>query len=185
MPGSIALVSGLPGVGKTTVARTLAERFPRGVHLDTDVIGEQFIVSGRVLPGEKPEEQAERQLSLRRANIVALARNFAEAGFDIVISDVVLWQRLLDMYVEALGEDLRFILLTASSEAISARDAARDKQVADGWAHLRADQDSWTSPGVRIDTTAETLEETLETIRRQWSDSRVRPRSAGRTTAQG
>ncbi len=40
MTGTVTLVSGLPGVGKTTVARTLASTFPRGVHLDTDDIGE-------------------------------------------------------------------------------------------------------------------------------------------------
>ncbi|WP_309102741.1 AAA family ATPase [Microbacterium sp.] len=173
MRGTVTLVSGLPGVGKTSVSRALAAGFDRGVHLDTDVIGEQFIITGLVLPGEEPHDDAERQLSLRRANLIALATNFAEAGFDVVISDVVLWQQLLDTYVDGLGRDLRFILLTASPAAISARDAARDKQVADSWAHLRADQDSWNSPGVRIDTTDETLEETVTTIRGHWSDARV------------
>lgn len=171
MTGSVTLISGLPGVGKTTVARALASAFPRGVHLDTDDIGENFIVSGLVLPGGDPGDESERQLALRRDNIIVLARNFAEAGFDVVISDVVLWPDLLDVYVTELATELRFVLLTASPEAISARDAGREKQVAEAWSHLRAAQDAWDSPGLRLDTSAQTLDETLQVIRRRWSDA--------------
>jgi adenylate kinase family enzyme len=35
MTGAVVLVSGLPGVGKTTAARQLAARAARGAHLDT------------------------------------------------------------------------------------------------------------------------------------------------------
>ena len=171
MTGSVTLVSGLPGVGKTTVARTLASTFSRGVHLDTDDIGENFIVSGLVLPGGDPGEESEQQLTLRRDNIITLARNFAAADFDVVISDVVLWPRLLDVYVTGLASELRFVLLTASPQAISARDAGREKQVADAWSHLRVAQDAWDSPGLRLDTSAQTLDETLSVIRQRWSDA--------------
>lgn len=171
MTGSVTLVSGLPGVGKSTVGRTLASTFPRGVHLDTDDIGESFIVSGLVLPGDDPRDESERQLALRRDNIIALARNFAAADFDVVISDVVLWPGLLGMYLAGLATELRFFLLTASPEVISARDAGRHKHVAGLWSHLRADQDAWDSPGLRLDTSAWTLDETLTSIRQGWSDA--------------
>ncbi|WP_341974611.1 AAA family ATPase [Microbacterium sp. LWO13-1.2] len=171
MTGSVTLVSGLPGVGKTTVARALASTFPRGVHLDTDDIGENFIVSGLVLPGGKPEHESERQLVLRRDNIIALARNFVAADFDVVISDVVLWADLLDRYAAGLATGLRFVLLTASPETIASRDGDRDKHVAESWSHLRADQDSWDSPGLRLDTSTLSLDETLSAIWEGWSDA--------------
>lgn len=173
MTGSVVLVSGMPGVGKTTTARALAEGLPRAVHIDTDTIGEDFIVSGRVLPGENPDDESERQLSLRRRNIEALTRNFTDDGFTVVISDVVLWPGLLSAYAEALPSPLRFVLLTASPEAISGRDAARSKQVAEAWTHLRDAQDSWESPGLRLDTTALTMSETLAAIRSRWADALI------------
>lgn len=173
MTGSVVLVSGLPGVGKTTVARQLAARATRGAHLDTDQIGESLILSGLVAPGQEPAEEAERQLELRRRNIVALARNFAESDFDVSISDVVLWPELLDEYRRGIALPLRFVLLTASPDTIDGRDAAREKHVADQWSHLRDDQDRFRAPGLRLDTTGLPLDDTLDAIRARWDDALI------------
>jgi adenylate kinase family enzyme len=32
------LINGIPGAGKTTTARALAARFPRGVHIEGDIL---------------------------------------------------------------------------------------------------------------------------------------------------
>ena len=173
MSGSILIVSGLPGVGKTTVARELATRATRGAHLDTDQIGEAFILSGLVAPGQEPAAEADRQLALRRRNIAGLARNVAEAGFDVAISDVVLWPELLEQYRAAVGLPLRFVLLTATAETITGRDAARDKHVAEQWAHLREAQEAFRAPGLRLDTTGLSLDETLDAIRARWDDALI------------
>jgi adenylylsulfate kinase-like enzyme len=173
MTGSVVLVSGLPGVGKTTVARELATRATRGAHLDTDQIGESLILSGLVAPGQEPAEEAERQLSLRRRNIATLARNFAEADFDVSISDVVLWPELLAEYRAGIGLPLRFVLLTATADTVDGRDAGREKHVADQWKHLREDQDRFRAPGIRLDTTGLSLAETLDAIRDRWDDALI------------
>lgn len=178
MSAAVTIVSGLPGVGKTTVARTLAAASPRGVLLDSDAVGEEFIVSGLVFPGGAPAEESERQLTLRRRNLSALARNFADEEFEVFISDVVLWPELLDSYRASIPHALRFVLLTADEPTIAARDSARDKQVAGAWSHLRADQDAWKSPGIRLDTSGLTVQATVASIQRAWSAALLPPAAA-------
>lgn len=75
------LISGIPGAGKTTVARLISERFDRAAHIEGDLVGHHFIVTGLVAPNEEPKEEAERQLHLRRRNICLLADSFAADGF--------------------------------------------------------------------------------------------------------
>ena len=81
-PPRIIAVTGIQAAGKSTIARLLAQRFERGVHIEADVLY-QMIVAGRVMPeepGVMPPE-AERQLRLRLRNACLLARSFYEAGF--------------------------------------------------------------------------------------------------------
>lgn len=162
---SVTIVSGLPGAGKTSVARALAGRRDRGVHLDTDDIGERFVVTGLVLPGGDPADESEQQLALRRRNLCALAANFAADGFDVFVSDVVLWPGLLADYARLLGGEPRLVILDPDAASIAARDAGRDKQVAAAWSYLKADLDAWTdAPGLRLDSTGLDLDHTVDAV---------------------
>lgn len=77
----VVLVIGIPGAGKTTVARSLAARFERAACVDGDLVQHHFTVSGLVGPGDDPADEAERQLWLRWTNCAAMALNFWRAGF--------------------------------------------------------------------------------------------------------
>jgi adenylate kinase family enzyme len=37
----VFIISGVPGSGKTTVARMLATRFERAAHIESDLVGER------------------------------------------------------------------------------------------------------------------------------------------------
>src|SRR5689334_14474136 len=126
------LISGVPGAGKTTVARLLASRLPRSAYIESDLIG-GLIVNGFVAPQGPPADEAEAQLVLRRRNICLLADSFAGAGFATVIDDVVVSASVLDLYRSLRGPGRwPWCSLSPTSRWY----AGRHKHVFEIWGHL-------------------------------------------------
>jgi hypothetical protein len=82
------LLTGPQGAGKTTVGQIVASRWARGVHVDGDLF-RRFVVSGRVEMTANASPEALSQLRLRYGLASHAASAYAEAGFDVVVSDVV------------------------------------------------------------------------------------------------
>lgn len=169
-PPRIIVITGIQAAGKSTVARLLARRFERGVHIEVDVLY-QMIVAGRVLPeepGVMPPE-AERQLRLRLLNACLLARSFYEAGFSVVIDDIIIGERYAHLNEDLSGLPFDLIVLAPRAEVVAKeRDASRGKRVVLGekWATtLDGDlRQTMTGIGVWVDNSDQTPEETVEEI---------------------
>jgi GrpB-like predicted nucleotidyltransferase (UPF0157 family) len=150
--------------GKSTVAGLLASRFERGVHLEGDMF-RRSIVSGRVEMTPDPSLEALEQLRLRYRLAAAAADSYFDAGFSVVLEDVVAGQWLGDYRTMIRSRPCHVIVLFPSREAIAAREAGRHHKGYSAWT-IEQLYDGFvrTTPhvGLWLDTTHLTPEETVE-----------------------
>jgi predicted kinase len=115
----VIVVSGIMAAGKSTVAQLLAERFQYGVHLRGDVF-RRMIVSGQASMAEDGAE-AQRQLRLRYRLACQAADGYAQAGFTVVLQDVVIGE-LLREFLDGIRSRPRYlVVLTPRPDVISSR----------------------------------------------------------------
>ena len=169
MRKQIIIVTGIQAAGKSTVAHLLAGQFARGVHVEGDVL-QHMIVSGREgvqEPGPLSAEEA-RQYRLRLKHMCLLGRSFLEAGFTVVLDDIITgedWPDVQD-YLRGLPCDL--IVLAPQVEVVATvRDRSRTKRpLGEAWAIYLDDVMRATMQGTGhwLDTSEQTAEETVEHI---------------------
>ncbi|MFD2608316.1 AAA family ATPase [Deinococcus taklimakanensis] len=130
MTAPIYLLSGTPGAGKSTVAHALLQHFEFGLHLPVDDLRE-WVVSGIAHPGLQPNPETARQFRLARTAAAQTARLYAEAGFAVVVDDV-LWPADLKLFLPHwTGFEVRPILLAPGREVAQQRNAARTSKAFD------------------------------------------------------
>ncbi|MFD6417228.1 AAA family ATPase [Streptomyces sp. NPDC060194] len=95
------LVTGMPGAGKSTVTRLVGERFERAARLGGDDVN-GMIVSGFVWALGEPRDEAARQVRLLHRNLCALANNFGDAGFTVLVDAVLPSRADLDFFLAEL-----------------------------------------------------------------------------------
>ncbi|WP_133785829.1 MULTISPECIES: AAA family ATPase [Kribbella] len=115
----VIVVSGIMAAGKSSVSQMLAERFQYGVHLRGDVF-RRMIVSGQASMADDVLE-AQRQLQLRYRLACKSADEYANAGFTVVLQDVVIGE-LLREFLDGIQTRPRYlVVLTPRPEIISTR----------------------------------------------------------------
>ena len=170
---TVFLVTGIQAAGKSTVAQALAERFERSVHVRGDVF-RRMVVNGREEMGAaSPPDEAIRQLRLRHALTASVADRYADAGFTVIVQDIVLGGHLADMVAAIRTQPLHVVVLAPRADVVRRRDQARQaargklaykpggERVAELDAHLRQET---PRIGLWLDTSEQTVNETVEEI---------------------
>ena len=168
MAPRLIILTGVPGSGKTSVARVLATMFPRSAHVEADAFRET-IRKGRVNPGGEPPAEAERQLNLLTRMTAAAANELFAEGFTVVVDDVVVTRGRLDDYLGALrGSPLHYVLLAPPRSVVLDRDRLRsEKSVAEQYLWLYdLMEEECLGLGLDLDTSEWDEEETAATVHR-------------------
>ena len=165
----VLILTGPPASGKSAVAEALAERYDRVAHVQVDVLRHFVTPTGYVAPSG-PAEAWQRQQRLAVRNACALAANFLEQRFAVIIDDVVVTAGDLALYLDVLrpiGAPVHFVRLMPRLEVCVERNRARtagrvpESRISSVHAQFKAEGDA---AGVTVDNSEMTAHEAADRL---------------------
>jgi chloramphenicol 3-O-phosphotransferase len=132
-PPGVLFINGMSGVGKSTVARIIANRFPRSAHINGDEI-HNIMVGGRIHPPGKPEDEVQSQLLLRARNMALLADSFFESRVFPILEQCISTHEYLDyLFSRIKARPIAMVVLAPPLETALERDKRRSEKNVAHW----------------------------------------------------
>lgn len=175
MSREVWLITGIPGAGKTTLARAIASTWDCGAHVEGDQL-QEWIKAGAVGPGEEPSAESGRQIELNIRNQCLLASSFTSAGINVVLDYVIVSQEMLRKYRGHLpGREVYLVVVSPGIGTALQRDARRaEKTVAERAEPSGApNQRELAGVGLWVDTARLTAAETVTFVLRRRAEARL------------
>lgn len=173
---AVTLITGIQAAGKSTVAQLLAERLPQSVHVRGDLF-RRMIINGRADMTPGPSDEAVRQLRLRYQLAATVSDAYFQAGFTVIVQDVILGGHLAEMTAMIRSRPLLVVVLAPPVSAIAAREQSRDKTAYGTWAIKQLDdalRHETPRLGLWLDTSGQTAAETTdEILSRAWAEAGI------------
>jgi chloramphenicol 3-O-phosphotransferase len=171
------LLTGVSAAGKSTVADLLARRFDPSVHVRGDAFRRMIVHPRHRLSPEHPEE-VEAHLRLRYAQTAAATDAFHEAGYTVVVQDVIVGPLLTEVLAAIRSRPLHLVVLAPRPEVVEARERARAKSAYGPGHHTldaldRALRTDTPRLGLWLDSSDQSPQETVDEILRRADEARV------------
>lgn len=156
----LILIMGLPGTGKTTVARALAGKM-KAVHLNSDIVRRELGKRGAYRPADKDVVYRE----LYRRTETGL-----QGGRDVIVDSTFFKKSIRDPYfrlAERYGVPVQLIVLRAEEETLKERlakprpDSEADFAV---YRKIKAAYEAPEPPFLELHSDRESLEDMLEKV---------------------
>lgn len=176
------IVTGMPGAGKSTVTDLAARLLPKAAQVRGDDMN-QMIKSAYIGWIGKPSDEALRQDELCNRNMCALAKNFVDVGFTVLLDTVLADRPELDFFLALLSpRPVRLVVLAPGIDVCKHRNATRhpeDRFDFDGYERLEVEMKrEFGDAGWWFDTSTLSPDETAERLVAEATD-RAAPLAGG------
>ncbi len=157
----ILILTGPPAAGKSKIGPIIARQLARGAVIDVDLL-RAVIVQPHIAPWRGDAGMA--QLRLGAQNACAVARNAVDAGFNVVILDVLTDETAALYHGELYTIPHEIVLLLPTLAAVLHRNQVRGQFLTDDEVELLY---GWQQQLTRYDFRIDNTEITAETVAHQ------------------
>lgn len=162
----IILITGIMASGKSTVAQLLSERYEKSVHLRGDIFRRMIVNNRKEVQPDAGSDELE-QLRLRYRLAAQSADAYFQAGFTVVVQDVVIGPMLNDFISYIQSSPFYLVVLCPNSSVVTLRESRRLKKGYGVWTVEGLDsllRNETPRIGMWLDSSELTPEETVNEI---------------------